>query len=175
MNFKRIILLAVFTLIFSVITASPVLAQVDLPYTSNIIIYDGKTESDIGDLTVNYDGTVTFQIDEAVTDWRLAETYLYVGDVPPVKIRPAKFPNQHEGLGGSLSDIYNINFAAADLNGDGIVYIAAYVGLVKQTVVNLKTGKIKIAYETAWAQGDEFAGKGKNWITFFSSYVLRIG
>jgi hypothetical protein len=168
MNYKRIILLAVFTLIISIITASPILAQVNLPFRTDLIIDNGKTVSDIGDLTVNSDGTVIFQIDEAGTDWRLEETCLYVGDEPPVKIKPDKFPYKHEMLGAIASDIYYINFIAADLNGDSIVYIAAQAGLTRQTSVNPKSNKPTIANETAWAQGDELTGKGKNSIKYFS-------
>ena len=174
MNYRRIIQIAVLTLVIAMMTASPVLAQANLPYTTNLIIGAGETAADIGDLTINYDGTVTFQIDEGAANWRLAATQLYVGDEPPVKIKPDKFPYKHEGLGGIASDVYNIDFTAADLNGDGIVYIAARAEVTTQ-VVHPKNGKTIIAEDTAWAQGDAVTGKGKNWMTYFSVILVTLG
>jgi hypothetical protein len=171
---KRILALLVIPVLMMVLVI-PVQAQVNLPFTTDIITDGRDTASDVGDFTVDFDGTVTFQIDEAGTNWRLAETQLYVGDEPPLKSKPDKFPYKHEGLGGIASDVYNFDFSAADLNGDGIVYIAAHVTLIMQTGVNPKSKKPFIANETAWAQGDEFTGKGKNWITFFSATPGRIG
>jgi len=99
------------------------------------------------------------------------ETHLYVGDEAPAKSAPGKFPYKHEELGGVASDAYSVDLAAADLDGDGIVYIAAHAGLIMQIGVDPETGEPIYADETAWAEGDEPIGKGKNWATCFSVTV----
>ena len=156
---------------------TPALAQVSL-YTTDLIADGRDTALDVGDLTVAADGTITFQIDEASTDWRLEETHLYVGDEAPAKSAPGQFTYPtptgetgygHEELGGVASDSHSVDLAAADVDGDGIVYIAAHAELIKQ-IVDPDTGELIYVDETAWAQGDgdEPIGKGKNWATCFS-------
>ncbi|MBI4188119.1 MAG: hypothetical protein HY529_02820 [Chloroflexi bacterium] len=157
--------------ILTLVLATPALAQVSLPFTTNLIA-DGRGEAPVvGTLTVAADGTITYQIDEASTGWRLQETQLYVGDAAPAKSAPGQFPNKHEELGGVASDSYIVDLAAADLNGDGIVFIAAHAGLIMQIGVDPETGEPIYTDETAWAQGDESIGKGKNWATFFSVVI----
>jgi hypothetical protein len=160
--------------VLMMVLATPVLAQVSLPYTAPIIP-DSQGAAPVGDLTITSSGMVIFQIDEAGTSLRLSETLLYVGDEPPVKIKPDKYPYKHQGLGGTASDVYSIDLTAADLNGDGIIYIAAQVGLVMPTTLSLKAKKAAAGNQTAWAQGDEFSGKGKNSNTFFSVTLIRPG
>lgn len=171
---KRILSLLVIPVLMAIMV-TPVLAQVSLPYTTDLIADGRETALDVGDLTVAADGTVTFQIDEASTDWRLEETHLYVGDEAPVKSSPGQFPLKHEELGGVVADVYSVDLAAADVNGDGIVYVAAHAGLVRQVQIGIDeiTGEPIYAdeTETAWAQGDEAIGKGKNWATSFSVAV----
>ena len=157
--------------VLMVVLVTPVLAQVSLPYTTDLIADGRETALDVGDLNVAADGTITFQIDEASTDWRLEETHLYVDDEAPAKSAPGQFPYKHEELGGVASDAYSVDLVAADVNGDGIVYIAAHAGLIMQIGEDPETGEPIYADETAWAQGDESIGKGKNWATFFSVMV----
>jgi len=154
--------------VLMVVLVAPVLAQVSLPFTTDLIADGRDTALDVGDLTVAADGTIIFQIDEAGTDWRLDETHLYVGDEAPEKSAPGQFTYKNEELGGAASDVYTIDLAAADLDGDGIVYVAAHAGLIMQVSVDPDTEEPIYADETAWAQGDEPIGKGKNWATFFS-------
>jgi hypothetical protein len=170
---KKILTLLI-TPVLLMVLAAPVLAQANLPYTTALVIGEGETALGVGELTVSADGTVSFQLDGAATDWWLAETQLYAGDTPPLKIKPKKFPYQHEGLGGSVLDEYYIDFNAIDINGDGIIYIAACASLTRQVSIK-KNGKITYADETAWAQGDEFAGNGRNWITFFAVTRSPVG
>lgn len=160
------------------VTVSPVRAQVNLPYATDILTDSGKTALDVGDLTLDYIygyGIITFKIDEAATDLRLAETQLYVGDEPPGKIKPDNFPYQHNALGDAATDIYNIDLDSADVNGDGFVYVSAHVKLTVRAGATLKNGKSNAAGDTAWAQGNEFAGKGKNLIPFFSAPTSHPG
>lgn len=170
---KRILSLLVVPVLMMIL-AIPGLAQTNLPYTTDLTINSGEITSDIGDLTVYSNGIVIFQIDEFVTDWRLAETQLYVSDEPPLKSKPDKFPYKHTGLGGTATDVYNIDLYAADLNGDGIVYIAARAGVTRQIGIK-KNGKLITADETAWAQGDEFTGQGNNRIMFFTVTTSPVG
>ena len=166
---KMLSLLVIPVLIMGMVT--PVLAQASLPYTTDLIADGRDTALDVGDLTVATDGTITFQVDEASTDWRLEETHLYVGDEAPAKSSPGKFPYKNEELGGVASDVYVVDLAAADLNGDGIVYVAAHAELIMQIGVDPETGEPIYADESAWAKGDEPIGKGKNWATCFSVTV----
>jgi hypothetical protein len=168
------VLTLLMTPVLLMVLAAPVSAQANLPYTADLVIGEGQAALGVGELTVSADGTVSFQIGGSGTDWRLAETQLYAGDVPPLKIKPDRFPYQHEGLGGNDIDEYTIDITAIDLNGDGIIYIAARAELIRQVSVK-KNGKIIYADETAWAQGDEFTGHGKNWITFFTVTRSPVG
>ncbi len=169
---KRILALLVIPVLM-VFLVTPVLAQVNLPYTTDLIADGRETALDVGDLTVAADGTVTFQIVETDPShgWLLEETHLYVGDEAPAKSAPGQFPYKHDGLGGVASDPYSIDLAAADEDGDGIVYIAAHAELIMQIGVDPDTGEPIYADETAWATGDEPIGKGKNWATCFSVTV----
>lgn len=167
---KLIVLLLVATLAVAMIP-TVVMAQASLPFMTDLIADGRDTALDVGDLDVDTDGTITFQIDEASTDWRLEETHLYVGDEAPAKSAPGQFLYKHEELGGAASDVYIVDLAAADLDGDGIVYVAAHARLIIQNGVDPDTGDPIYVYETAWAQGDEPIGKGKNWAMFFSVIV----
>ena len=113
---KRILALLVVPVLI-VVMLTPALAQESLPFTTDLIADGRETALDVGNLTVATDGTVTFQIDEASTDWRLEETHLYVGDEPPAKSAPGKFTYKHEELGGNASDVYTVGLAAADSDG----------------------------------------------------------
>ena len=68
------ITLAILALILTTVT--PALAQAVLPFTTDLIADGRDTALDVGDLTVDADGTVTFVIDEAACDWLLEETHL---------------------------------------------------------------------------------------------------
>ena len=164
---KRLLsLLAIPVLLALVVT--PALAQSLLPITTDLIA-DGRGDApDVGDLSVAADGTVTFQIDEAATDWLLDETHLYVGDEAPSKSAPGKFNYKSEELGGVAAVTYDVDLAAADENGDGIVYIAAHAALIMEAGIDPDTGEMLYETESAWAQGDEAIGKGKNWATCFA-------
>jgi len=167
---KRILALLVIPVLM-VVMVTPVLAQASLPFTTDLIADGRDTALDVGDLTVATDGTITFQIDETSTDWLLEETHLYVGDEPPAKHSPGKFPYKKEELGGVASDAYVIDLAAYGIDNNGIVYIAAHAELIMQIGVAPETGEPIYADETAWAEGDEPIGKGKNWATCFSVIV----
>ena len=167
---KKILALLVIPVLLAVLV-TPALAQEPAIFTTDLIA-DGRGEAPVvGTLSVDADGTITFQIDEASTDWRLEETHLYVGDEPPAGSAPGRFPYKHEDLGGVASDAYAVDIAAADVNGDGIVYVAAHAGLTMQVGEDPETGEPIYAEETAWAQGDQAIGKGKNWATCFSVTV----
>jgi hypothetical protein len=166
-NMKRILVLITLPILM-LIMVTPVLAQT--PYTTDLIADGRDTALDVGTLIVDTNSdnlTVTFQIDEASVDWRLEETHLFVGDEVPAKSAPGKFPYKQEGLGSATSDIYEIDLAAADQNDDGVVYIAAHAALIRQAGVDPVTGDPIFEDETAWAQGEEPIGKGKNWATYF--------
>jgi hypothetical protein len=171
MNHLRAILIAVLVFIFSMTAAAPVMAQVILPYTTDLLVYDKNTALDVGSVTLDVNGAIIFQIDEAVTGLRLAETRVYNGDEPPVKIRPEDFPYINEGLGGVSRDVINIDVFAADLNGDSIVYIAAYAELTNPTVATYSAKKPQISTETAVAKGENSKTNGKNRINYFSLYI----
>jgi hypothetical protein len=171
MNHLRAIIIAVLVFIFSMTAAAPVMAQVILPYTTDLLVYDKNTALDVGSVTLDVNGAIIFQIDEAVTDLRLAETRVYIGDKPPVKIRPEDFPYINEGLGGVSRDVINIDVFAADLNGDSIVYIAAYAVLTNPTIVTYSSKKPQISTETAVAKGENSKTNGKNRINYFSLYI----
>jgi len=171
---KRIAVLFVIPVLMALL-AAPVLAQMDLPSGTDLIADGRDTALDVGDLIVEADGTIAFVIDEDGTDWRLEETHLYVGDEAPSKSSPGQFPYKHEELGLVTSDVYVVDFAAADLNGDGVVYVAAHAGLSMQVGVDPDTGEPIYADESAWAQGDEAIGKAKNWATCFAVNVPSAG
>jgi hypothetical protein len=167
---KRYLLLVAIPALVATLVA-PALAQASLPFTTDLIADGRDTAEDVGDLTVEADGTVTFQIDEAGTDWRLAETHLYVGDMAPRKSSPGKFTFKNEDLGGEVTDVYSVNLAAADADGDGEVYVAAHAELIMQIGVDPETGEPVFIDESAWAQGDKAIGKGSNWATCFAVAV----
>jgi hypothetical protein len=167
---KLTVILLVAALAIAVIPTA-VMAQATLPFTTDLIADGRGAAPDVGDLTVDADGTITFQIDEANTDWRLDETHLYVGDLAPEKSAPGQFTYKDEELGGIASVAYSVDLAAYDANGDGIVYIAAHAALIMQIGEDPDTGEPIYDYESAWAQGDEAIGKGKNWATCFSVTV----
>jgi hypothetical protein len=169
---KRILtLLVIPALMVGLVT--PVLAQVSLPYTTDLIADGRETALDVGDLTVAADGTITFQIveTEPAHGWLLEETHLYVGDEAPAKSAPGLFNYGEDGLDGVDSYSCSVDLAAFDVNEDGIVYIAAHAELIKQIGEDPDTAEPIYAYETAWAQGDEPIGKGKNWATCFDVWV----
>jgi len=169
MKKSLIMLLALPVLLASLVT--PVAAD-DAFYSTNLNI--GRDAVDVGDFTTTLSGdinddpqiTFTYLIDVANTDWRLDETHLYVGDAPPTKSAPGRFPYKDENLGGVVSDEYAFNLSEIDLDGDLIVYVAAHAQLTRQTGVD-EAGEPIYAYETTWAQGDNPIGKGKNWATYF--------
>jgi hypothetical protein len=154
----------------ALILASPVLAVT--PDTAQLIVgRDGAL--DVGELTIEISSvniSVTYTIDEAATDWRLEETHLYIGDEMPDKHSPGKFPYKNEDLGGVASDNHSIALAEADVDGDGIVYVAAQAELIMQDGVDPETGEPIYIYESTWAQvgeNDVNIGKGNNWATCF--------
>jgi hypothetical protein len=168
---KRLLVLLTVPILMLVL-AAPAFAQL---HTTDLIADGRETALDVGDLVIDSDSanlTVTFQIDEANVAWLLEETHLYIGDNAPSKHSPGRFPYKHEELGGATSDSYSIDLlelAKIDENGDGdgYVYIAAHAGLIMQTGEDPDTGEPIFDYETAWAQGNEPIGKGRNWATCF--------
>jgi hypothetical protein len=173
-NIKKLVIALGLAVIIALSIASPVLAESGLPYNTPIVIGEGLAVQTIGEMTITTGGTVIIRIDEAGTYWRLANIKFYIGDEPPSKIKPDKYPFQHDGLGGPASDSFSIDLEAIDLNGDGIVYVALYADLVGQTALS-KGGKQLTTGESAWAQGDQSSGKAKNYRTFFSVYRWTIG
>jgi len=151
--------------------AAPVLAVT--PDTAQLIADGRGTALDVGNLTIELSGdniSIAYTIEETTTEWRLEETHLYVGDEAPDKHSPGKFPYKNEELGGVVSDSYNVALAEADIDGDGIVYVAAHAALVMQDGVDTETGEPVYSGESAWAQvgeDDMSIGKGKNWATCF--------
>lgn len=85
-----------------------------------------SVSTDNGYLKVNYDTTAS--------GWEMAETAVYVGNDPPEKMAPGRFPYKHEGLGGVTEDLYQIPLA-----WNGTVYIAAHAAGTDN--------------ETGWAKG----------------------
>jgi hypothetical protein len=164
-----IILLAIPILLATL--ATPVFA--DETVFSTDLNVGRKAAIDVGDFIVtlgedNGDTTITFTylIDEENTDWRLDETHLYIGNEPPTKSAPGRFPYKSENLGGALSNEYT--FYLDDIyGGEGTLYVAAHAGLVMEIGQDPVTGDPIYAYETTWAQGDYPIGKGANWATYF--------
>lgn len=70
--------------VLMMVLVTPVLAQTTLPYTTVLIVNEPEAAIVVGKVTIGAGGTVSFQINEFGTDWRLAETQLYVGDEPPL-------------------------------------------------------------------------------------------
>ncbi len=164
----RLVLITAAALLISMISASPVLAQVSLPYITDLVIAERNRTTDVGDFTVDANGTMTFQIDET-SPWRLAETALYVGDTPPRRNIQGRLAHQHNRLNGASSDVYNVDLAAADRNGDGIVYVAAQAELVRQAGRNPRFRWQAFSNrETAWAQGEDSMGRGRDQGMFFA-------
>ena len=154
-----------------VLMVTPVLAQSALPFSTDLVA-DGRGEAPVvGELSVAGDGTIVFAVNEAATAWLLDETHLYVGDVPPEKSAPGQFEYGNCDLGGVASDEVVVDLAAYDLDGDGVVWIAAHAALIMEAGVDEVTGELLYAYESAWAQGEQSIGKGKNWATCFSVVV----
>jgi hypothetical protein len=169
MTFIRIVLIAVITLIISAVIVSPVAAQINLPYTTNLLINDHNEVIDAGDVTMNVYGMLSFNVEGSGTGWLLEETRVYIGDEPPVKIKVADFQYVHEGLGGAGSDVFYLDLRAADLNGDGIVYISAWAEVTSQVSgTSLSAKKVRTVTDTAMGQGEASTGKGKNQISYFS-------
>jgi hypothetical protein len=154
------------------VMAAPVQAAASLPYTTNLVIESRNNTRDVGDLTVSAEGTVTFQIDELSTDLRLSYTQLYVGDTPPKGPNSNRYQYLYDRLDGAVSNVYDVDLVAADINGDGIVYIAAQAGLSATPILNnpKSKGPMKTT-ETAWARGDQTSGKGGNSVQYFSVQV----
>ncbi len=152
--------------------ATPVMAQADLPYETDLIT-DGRGERDnVGSLTVSDDGTIVYAIDEEATDWRLAKAHLYVGAEEPAHHAPGRFPHHSGDLDGVSTCEFVVELEGDD---DGIVYIAAHAELIMEIGVD-EDGEPIYAYETAWAQAevqdedsiDEPIGRGRNWATYFT-------
>jgi len=158
--------------VLMLVMAAPVTAQDSLPCTTNLIVNSRNSTQVVGDLTVGIDGTVTFQIDENATNLRLSDTQLYVGDTPPRGMNSIRFPYRHDRLSGVTSDVYNVDLAAADKNGDGIVYMAAQAGLTARFSINNPRFRrpmfTNFTNETAWAQGDQPSRRNINSTQYFS-------
>ncbi|MFC1864809.1 hypothetical protein ACFLYG_03170 [Chloroflexota bacterium] len=74
------------------------------------------------------------EYDTTASGWGMDETHLYVGEDPPIKMAPGKFPYKHSNLGGATTDNYKIA-----LDEIGMLCIAVHAA-----------GDDR---ETAWAQG----------------------
>ncbi|HJX13679.1 MAG: hypothetical protein A2Z29_11290 [Chloroflexi bacterium RBG_16_56_11] len=147
------------------VPVTPVAADESFSYELNV----GRDEVDVGGFTVTISGseaTFALLIDDTATDWRLDEMHLYVGDTPPAKSAPGRFPYKHQDLGGTLLDEFVIDLSEIDLDGDEIVYVAAHARLVMQSGVDGADEPVYV-YETTWAQGEYPIGKGANWATYF--------
>ena len=108
---KRILVLfAIPILLLTLVT--PVFAQVGLPYTTDLIADGREAALDVGDLSIDVNGTVTFQIDEGNVDWRLEETHLYVGDEAPDKHSPGSWPPIPLPAGIFYPDLYDSGSSA---------------------------------------------------------------
>lgn len=167
---KKILVLLALPLAMTLMVA-PVMAQSALPFTTDLVA-DGRGEAPVvGALSVAADGTIMFTIDGAASSWLLDETHVYVGDVPPTKSAPGQFEYGNCDLGGVVSDQYVVDLASYDLDGDGVVWIAAHAALISLVGEDAETGELLYDYETAWAQGEQVIGKGKNWATCFSVTV----
>jgi hypothetical protein len=167
---KKLILSICLALVLTV-SAVPVFAAA--PDTARLIA-DGRGDAtDVGALTLDVSTdtiTVTFTIDETATELLLDEAHLYVADTPPAKHSPGKFPYKTEDLGGVLSVSFNVPVSEADVDSDGIVYVAAHAALIMQDGVDPDTGDPVFVYESSWAQvgeNDLSIGKGSNWATCF--------
>jgi hypothetical protein len=176
MKFLRFFLVTALPLIVCLSIASPALAAGYLPFTTTLEIVGDQSSQVIGSVEISREGFITFQIDETVTPCLLEKTELYIGDKPPNKTKPERYNFQHDGLGGVTTDWYdNIDLASFDVNGDGILYIAACAEVTKGTAAFSKSGKKSSAPESAWAKGDQSSGKGKNYTSFFSLYWWNLG
>jgi hypothetical protein len=176
MNKKFVVLTTVLTLIATLMIVSPVQAQVDLPYTTNLLVSARGQAQDVGDLTVEANGTVSFLIDESASDWRLSETTVYVSDTPSIRGMWGNRVYRHSRLNGTVSDYYVIDLTAMDRNGDGIVYISAQAELAQPTTARNPRSRRPIITmsnrTTAWAEGEESMGR-RNMGSFFAVNVTQ--
>ena len=144
-----ILLAAIMTLCI----AAPALAA---DVTADLIVDGRDTAEDIGDLDIDYMGDgfiVEFSIE---SPWEIVETHVYIGEEPPAKSSPGKFP-------------YEAGYIAFEDTGMP-VYIAAHAEVRME--IEDEEGNIIYLYETVWAQArDDMAnspiGKGANWATYF--------
>lgn len=171
MNYRRIIVVAIFMLVISAVPASPALAQVSIPYTTDLIIDNRDGITDVGDVTLNGYGMLNFEIDTVNTGWRLEEIRVWVGDEPPQKLKQGDYTYVIEALNGEDSYSLYLDLSAADLDGDSIVYITACAELTSRTDSASTSKKHRDITETALVQGETSAGKGKNLISYFSMAV----
>ena len=167
---KKILIALTLTLI-TLVLAAPVLAVT--PDSARLIV--GRDASvDTGSLNLELvDDTLTviFTMD-GDSGWLLDETHLYVGDVPPEKSAPGKFPYKDDELGGVVTHSYEISeISSIDENGDNEIYVAAHAALIMEEV-DPETGETLYSHESSWAQvgsedNDLSFGKGKNWASCF--------
>jgi len=107
-------------------------------------------------------GFLTVEI-QADNGWVLDETHVYVGTTPPRKSAPGRFPYQHEALGGTENDVYEIPLDEYGVSCGATLYIAVHAVVVGASNEH--------GEETAWGEGDEIRA-GKNWAMFFETLVL---
>ena len=98
---------------------------------------------------------VTIQADNG---WVLMETHVYVGTTPPTKSAPGRFPYKHEGLGGAMSDSYEISLDAFDVECGDTLYVAVHAVVLGE--------ENEYGEETAWGEGNFIRNK-KNWAMYF--------
>jgi len=94
--------------------------------------------------------------------WVLIETHVYVGLTPPTKSAPGRFPYKHEGLGGAMSDSYEIPLDAFDVECGDALYVAVHAVVLGE--------ENEYGEETAWGDGSLIREK-KNWAMYFETHV----
>ncbi|NVM57462.1 MAG: hypothetical protein HWN51_05020 [Desulfobacterales bacterium] len=116
---KKHIALLILLLTFLGSTVGNIAANPDIIATATL--YASKSYIPVGQVTVAVSDSSLIVTFTTTGDWEMTETHLYVGDIPPDKLAPGKFPFKHEDLGGVTSDEYVIPLAQG-----GILYIAAH-------------------------------------------------
>ena len=130
----------------------------------------------VGTLTVEIDFNGDLVVTYAITDpeWELLETHLYVGENPPEKSAPGRFPYGPEDAVEEGKYVIDLEEGFT-----GTLYIAAQAEVQKPIVdesgVPILDGDGNPTYqeETAWAIGEESIciPPCKNWAMYFTFVV----
>lgn len=133
---------------------------VELEPAIDLITDGGDNPTEVGDLHVSYFNGF-FHIEYTVdAPWEVVQTHVYIGNEPPAKSSPGRFPYAAGSIPFTMSDN---------------TVIAAHAEIRMQTGED-EFGSPIYAYESVWAQdgiSDEPIGNGANWATCFEYQILN--